>query len=61
MARGDRRPTVEAGGEDVIGIIGTIVLLPLALVGLAVGLVRFGLSAVRALVGSGISRLAASG
>ena len=45
----------------MIGIIGTIVLLPLALVGLAVGLVRFGLSAIRALVGSGISRLAASG
>jgi hypothetical protein len=47
--------------RNVIGIIGTIVLLPLALVGLAVGLVRFGLAAIRALVGSGISRLAASG
>lgn len=45
-------PTVAAEVMNVIliGIIGTIVLLPLALLGLAVGLVRFGVNAIRALV-----------
>ena len=34
----------------MIGIAGTIILLPLAILGLAFGLVRFGLDVVRTLV-----------
>jgi hypothetical protein len=40
----------------MIGIAGTIVLLPLALLALAVGLVRFGINAIRTLVGEGVAR-----
>ena len=40
----------------MIGIAGTIVLLPLGLLGLAFGLVRFGVNAVRALAGEGCAR-----
>ena len=45
----------------LIGIVGTIMLLPVALVVLAVGLVRFALNAAEALVQDGISHLAHSG
>ena len=40
----------------MIGIAGTIVLLPLALLALAFGLVRFGINAIRALVGEGFAK-----
>ena len=45
----------------VIGVIGTLVLLPLALVCLVIGLVRFGFAALRALAEEGVSHLRATG
>ena len=45
----------------VIGIVGTVVLLPLALAGLVIGLVRFGVKALAALAEDGISRLSPTG
>jgi hypothetical protein len=61
MAAASGRRSVEAGGDTVIGIIGTIILLPLALAGLAIGFVRFAAAAVRALVAAGMSRLTPTG
>ena len=45
----------------MIRIIGTIVLLPVALVGLLVGFVAFGAKLLEALAEDGISRLAHTG
>jgi hypothetical protein len=45
----------------VIGIIGAIILLPLAIIGLVVGLIRFAANALVALAEAGISRLGATG
>ena len=45
----------------VIGIVGTVVLLPLALAGLVIGAIRFALAALGALAAAGISRLNATG
>ena len=45
----------------MIGIVGTIILLPLALVGLAIGFVRFAIAGFAALADAGISRLTATG
>jgi hypothetical protein len=43
------RRSVESEVNSMIGIVGTIILLPIAILGLAFGLVRFGLNAARAL------------
>ena len=45
----------------VIGLIGTLVLLPLALVCLLFGCVRFAFAALRALAEEGVSHLRATG
>jgi len=40
----------------MIGIVGILILLPIALAGLMVGAVRFGANLVRALVEAGFAR-----
>ena len=42
----------------MIGIAGTIILLPIAILGLAFGLVRFGLNVVCALVEDAVTKAA---
>jgi hypothetical protein len=51
------------GGEvmKIIAIVATIVLLPLALLALAIGLLRFAALTVEALAEEGISRFARTG
>ena len=61
MARPPGCPTVGLEVMTVIGIGGTIVLLPLALLALLFGLVRFAVAAVVALAAAGIHRLIATG
>lgn len=41
----------------MIGIAGTVILLPLAVVGLAFGLVRFALNALRAVFEVGVEKV----
>jgi hypothetical protein len=55
--RGVRR-SVELEVNSMIGIVGTIILLPIAILGLAFGLVRFGLNVVRALVEDAVTKAA---
>ena len=45
----------------MIGVIGTVVLLPLALLGLVIGVVRFVAMLLAALVGTAASRLIPAG
>jgi predicted transcriptional regulator len=52
----DRRK-VEAEVMMMIGIAGTVILLPLAVVGLAFGLVRFALNALRAVFEVGVEKV----
>ena len=45
----------------MIGFIGLVILLPIALVALALGLVRFGLNALYFLASSAVARVVHSG
>jgi hypothetical protein len=47
--------------KNVIRLVGTIVLLPLALLALAVGFARFGAAAIAALAGTVHPRFSATG
>jgi hypothetical protein len=51
--------TVGAEVRKMIGILGAILLLPLALVGLAYGVVRFAASLVTAVADAAVSRMLA--
>jgi predicted transcriptional regulator len=53
----DRRKVEAEVMMMMIGIAGTVILLPLAAVGLAFGLVRFALNALRAVFEVGVEKV----
>jgi hypothetical protein len=61
MALGRQRSTVQAEVIAMIGIVGTIVLIPLAIIGLVIGIFRFAVAEIVALVSAGLARLAPHG
>ena len=57
MPRDHDPRTFAAEVNEMIGIVGTIVLVPLAVIGLALGIVRFTLAALATLGAAAGSRL----
>jgi hypothetical protein len=62
MARASLRSTVAVEvNANMIGIVGTLVLLPLAIVGLLIGFMRFGLKLIAAVAAATIARVPHTG